>query len=111
MKYLIWIIILAMAGFLIYHFYFRQQSDEEAQVTALEKVYRSAEEQYVASARQMGTPGLVVIADPEIAIKKIKDIQERLTILKKNLKEQTAIARARRLEEKIAFFCTKNEID
>jgi regulator of protease activity HflC (stomatin/prohibitin superfamily) len=111
MKYLIWIIILAMAVFLIYSFYFRQQSAEEAQVTALEKAYRSAEEQYVASARQMGTPGLVVIADPEIAIRKIKDIQERLAILRKNLKEQIAIAHARRLEEKIALFCQKNEID
>ena len=111
MKYIILIIVLAVVGLLIYNFYLRQQSDEEAQVTTLEKAYRSAEEQYVASARQMGTPGLVVIADPEIAIKKIKNIQERLMILKKNLKEQTAIARARRLEEKIALFCQKNEID
>jgi len=80
-------------------------------VKQLEKYFLSAEEQYVTALRQMTEPGLVIIADPEPAIKKIKEVGVRLADLKKNLKQHTAIALARRLEERIEEFCTKNDID
>jgi hypothetical protein len=111
MKYLIWLVILALAGFLIYNYLIRPPSPEEAEVKQLEKVFRSAQDQYVASVRQMGTPGMAAIADPEAPINKIKQVRERLAALKKDLTEKTAIVRARRLEQQINDFCTKNEID
>lgn len=111
MKYLIWLIILALAGFLIFHYLIRPASAEEAEVKQLEKVFRSAQDQYVASVRQMGTPGMAATADPESAVNKVKQVRERLAALKKDLTEKTAIVRARRLEQQINDFCTKNEID
>jgi delta-aminolevulinic acid dehydratase/porphobilinogen synthase len=111
MKYLVWIVILAIVAFFIYSIFFRPQSEEEAQVKQLEKVFRSAEEQYVAAVRQMVEPGMATIADPEPAIKKIKEVQTRLATLQKNLKQPAAIALARRLEERIEEFCSKNDID
>jgi hypothetical protein len=111
MKYLIWLVILALAGFLIYQYLIRPPSAEEAEIRQLEKVFRSAGDQYVASVRQAGTPGMAEIADPESAINKIKRVRERLAVLKKDLTDKTAIVRARRLEQQINDFCTKNEID
>lgn len=111
MKYLIWLAILALAGFLIFHYLIRPPSAEVAQVRQLEKFFRSAQDQYVASVRQVGTPGMAAIADPESAVNKIKQARERLAALKKDLTEKTAIVRARRLEQRINDFCTKNEID
>jgi len=111
MKYVIWLVILGLAGFLIYHYLIRPPSAEEAEVRQLEKVFRLAQDQYIASVRQMGTPGMAAIADPESAVNKIKQVRERFAALKKDLTEKTAIVRARRLEQRINDFCTKNEID
>ncbi len=111
MKYFIWLVILALAGFLIYHYLMRSPSAEEVKVRQLEKVFRLAQDQFVASVREMGTPGMAAIADPESPINKIKQVRERLATLKKDLTEKTAIVRARRLEQRINEFCTKNDID
>ncbi len=111
MKYLIWLVILVLAGFLVYNYLIRPPSAEEAEVKQLEKVFRSAADQYVASVRQMGMPGMSAIADPESPINKIKQVRKRLAGLKKDLTEKTAIVRAGRLEQRIHDFCTKNEID
>jgi hypothetical protein len=54
---------------------------------------------------------VVVIAEPEFAIKKVQEVRLRLTELMKNLKEEKAIARAQKLETRIREFCSKNEID
>lgn len=111
MKYLIWLVILGIAGFLIYHQFIESKSEEEEEVKQVEKVFNQAVDRYITAMREAGEPGLVVIADPEFAIKKVKEVRIKVTELIRNLKEDAAITRAQKLETKIREFCRKNDID
>lgn len=111
MKYLIWIVILGIGGFFIYNQFFKFTSEEEEGVKQLEKVFHQAVDRYITAMREVGEPGLVVIADPEFAIKKVKEVRLSLTDLMRNLKEEKTIKRAQALETKIIEFCRKNDID
>jgi hypothetical protein len=111
MRFLIWVVILAVVAFLVYNHFFKAQSVEEDQVKQVEKEFNQSVDRYITAMREVGEPGVVVIAEPEFAIKKVQEVRLRLTELMKNLKEEKAIARAQKLETRIREFCSKNEID
>jgi hypothetical protein len=111
MRFLIWVIILAVAAFLVYSHFFKAESEEVAQVRQVEREFTRSVDRYITAMREVGEPGVVVIAEPEFAIKKIQEVRLRLTELMKNLKEEKAIARAQKLETRIIEFCNKNGID
>jgi len=72
MKYLIWLLMLAMAGFFIYNHFFKSASAEEEGVKQVEKVFDQAVDRYITSMREVGEPGLAVIADLNSPLKKSK---------------------------------------
>jgi hypothetical protein len=110
MKKLIWIIILAAAGYLAYTQFYPRLSEEEKQVRELERTFEGATTAFVAASRQLGEAGTAVIADPEAAVIKIKEVEQRLAGLMLGLTEETSLARAKALQSKIRDFYKKNEI-
>ncbi len=111
MKIFIWLLILAVVAFLGYQYYLKSISEEEGEVSQLEREFKRATDRYVSAMREAGEIGLVVIADPETAINKVKEVREKLRELMSKLTEEKAISRARALEDQILNFCRRNEID
>jgi tRNA G37 N-methylase TrmD len=110
-KYLVWIVILGLVGFLAYSYYWKAASKETTQVRDLEREFARDVDRYITSMRQAGEPGIVILADPETAIKKVQETRNRVTALLPKLTEKKAIARAQQLEERIRQFCRANQID
>jgi hypothetical protein len=108
MKKLIWIIILAAAGYLAYTQLYPRLTEEEKQVKELERTFEDATKAFVGGSRQLGETGTVVIADPEAAVDRIKEVEQRLNGLR--LTEEASQARAKALQSKIQNFYEKNEI-
>lgn len=111
MKKVIWLIIIAAAGYLAYTHFTRTPSPEEKLVRSLENEFRTATDNYIASMRQAAEPGLVAITDPEKAERQVREVRKKLKELLLTLTEEKAIARAQELEAKIQNFCQKNEIE
>jgi hypothetical protein len=111
MKWIAWILILAALGYLVYTLAFKPVTGELGAVRDLEREFTRSAERYLASLRQAGEPGMVVLADLEFAEKKVKDVRQQVIELMKNLKDPKAIARCWTLENKILEFCKRNQID
>jgi hypothetical protein len=111
MKVLVWILILAALGYLVYSLALKPLTGELSGVRSLEKEFNRAADRYITSMRQAGEPGLTVIADPEFAERKVKEVRQRAAELLKSLREPKVKARARALQAKIDNFCRINQID
>lgn len=111
MKRLIWLVILVILGYLAYTQYVNTTSGEFAQVRQLEKEFRRATDRFISAMRGAGEPGLVVLADPETAVRMVKGVRVKLQELMKTLTEERAIARAQELENQILTFFRRHEID
>ncbi len=111
MKRLVWLVTVAVVGYVAYLQFYPRLTPEEQQVRELEKAFDGAARAYVAASRQMGEPGLAAIADPEAAIEKIKDVEKKLAELEESLQEEKALAKAEELQVKIREFYRKNEIE
>jgi hypothetical protein len=111
MKTIIWILILAAVGYLVYSYTLKPLAGELGDVRVLEKVFNRATDRYITSMRQAGEPGLTVIADPEFAERKVKEVRQQAVELVKTLHDPRAIARAQALQAKIDNFCKINQID
>jgi len=110
MKKLIWIVILAAAGYIAYTQFFPQLSEEEKQVRELEKTFDGATKAFVGASSQLGEAGTAAIADPEAAVDKVKEVEQKLAGLKRSLTEETARVKAEELQSKIQNFYQKNQI-
>ncbi|OGD20443.1 MAG: hypothetical protein A2W03_01875 [Candidatus Aminicenantes bacterium RBG_16_63_16] len=111
MKALVWILILAALGYLVYSLTLKPLAGELGDVRTLEKEFNRAADRYITSLRQAGEPGLTVIADPEFAERKVSDVRQQAAELLKSLQDPKALARARILQAKIENFCKINQID
>ncbi len=111
MKSVVWLLIFAAAGYLVYTLTLKPMAGELSEVRSLEKEFNRATDRYITSMRQAGEPGLAVIADPEFAERKVKEVLQKARELPKKLQDPRAIARARALEAKIENFCKLNKID
>jgi hypothetical protein len=110
-KTLVWILILAAVGYLAYSVAVKPLAGELGEVRSLEKTFSHAVDRYITAMRQAGEPGLTVIADPEFAERKVKEMRQRAAELTNSLQEPKALARARALQAKIDNFCKINQID
>jgi len=110
MKKLVWLIILGLIGYLVYTQFFGPLSEEEQEVKALGIRFGTAQSQYMGALRQMGSLGLDATSDADDAIGAMKKVNKELLELKDSLTEADAIARAEKLEAKIAEFFEKNDI-
>jgi mevalonate kinase len=111
MKRLIWLVILGVLGYLAYTQYVRTTSGEVAQVRHLEKEFGRATDRFISAMRSAGEPGLVILADPETAVRMVKDVRVKLQELMKTLTEEKAIDLARNLEDRILTFFKRHEIE
>ena len=111
MKTVVWILILAALGYLVYSLTLKPLTGELAEVRSLEKTFNLATDRYITSLRQAGEPGLTVIADPEFAERKVKEVRQRGAELLKSLREPKALARGQALQARIENFCKINQID
>jgi hypothetical protein len=111
MKRLVWLVILGGLVYFGYIHLIRPSSPEVARVRTLEREFRRSTDRYINSMRQAGEPGLVILADPETAEQMVKNVRLRLSELMTTLSDEKAIARARNLEDQIASFCRRHEID
>jgi hypothetical protein len=111
MKFLVWILILAALGYLVYSVTLKPISGEMRTVRSLEKEYGRAADRYIASIRQAGEPGFAVIADPDFAERKVRDVRQKVEALMKNMQDSKAYARAKTLYAKIQNFCKLNQIE
>jgi len=111
MKALVWILILAALGYLVYSLALKPLTGELSEVRSLEKAFNRAADRYITSMRQAGEPGLAVIADPEFAERQVREVRQRAVALLKTLREPKAQERVRTLQAKIENFCKINQID
>jgi hypothetical protein len=111
MKFLVWVLILAALGYLVYSVTLKPVSGEVGTVRSLEREFNKSMDRYIAAIRQAGEPGMPILADPEFAERKVKDVRGEVEALLKNLQDPKARARATRLYAKIQNFCKVNQID
>jgi len=110
MRVLIWILIIAVISFLAYNYFYSALSEEEKQVKELEKRFNTAIEQYVRAVRTTAEIAMATVSDSDEAVRKVKNVKNELEELKKRLKEEDALTKAKKLEEKIREFYKRNEI-
>lgn len=110
MRILIWILVLAVIGFLAYNLFFKSLTDEEKQVKELETKFNTALSQFVRAVRTTAEIAMATTSDAEDAVRRVKQVKTDLEQLRKRLNEEAAIKRAQKLEEKIKEFYKKNEL-
>ena len=110
MRVLIWILVIAVIGFLAYNYFHSALSEEGKQVKEVEKKFNAAVEQYVRAVRTTAEIAMATLPDSDEAVRKVKNVKKELEELKKRLKEEDALKKAEKLEEKIREFYRKNEL-
>ncbi len=110
MKKIIAFLLVVVVGFLAYT-YFTSLSEEEKMVKALEKEFDQAVGNFLRAVRTMAGIGMDTTSDIDDAVVKIKKVKKELSALKGSLQEDSAKARAKKLEERIKEFERKNDIE
>jgi len=105
MKRIIWLIIVLVAGYLIYtHFSSQELSEQETKIMDLEKDFKVAQKRFRQSGRMGALGGMDSSSEMEDAIAFALKIKDDLVILMDELTEENASKRAERLNEKINRF-------
>lgn len=100
--------IIAAAVFIIFLQTRKPASAEELKVKAIEDSYTATAGRFVGSGGGPGASGLDVT---ERAVSMIQKLRADLNQLRATLTEPKAIRKAEELQEKIAEFCRKNDIN
>ncbi len=111
MKRLIWVLVLAIIGYVAYTQFVTPLSEQAKEVKLLEKKFNTATADYVRAVRTAGEIATVSLPSAEDAIRTIKKVKADLESLKKRLTEEDAISRAEKLEAKIKEFYRQNDLD
>ncbi len=107
MKALIVILILAAAGYLAYTYLYVPLTDEEKLVHNLEKRFDEASRSLLGAERAAGATGLDTTDDAELAIRRVRRIENELKNLKPTLKDESSKQKADELLAKIQNFKQK----
>lgn len=110
-RFVIVILILAVAGYLAYTYISRPLSEEEQAVRDLEKRYDTASRAFAGSSRMSGMTGVDMSSGAEDAVKAVKRVRAELAELRPGLSEEKAVARAEALQVKIVEFYRINQLD
>ena len=111
MKRLIWVLVIAIIGYIAYTQFVTPLSEEAMDVKQLEKKFNTASTDFVRAVRTASEIATVSLHSAEDAIRAIKKVKADLDSLKKRLKEEDAIKRAEKLEAKIKEFYRQNDLD
>jgi len=107
MRKFIAILILAAAGYMAYTYLYVPLTDEERVLNGLEKRFDEASRALLSAERTMGATGLDATSDAEMAIRRVRQVENELKNLKPTLKEENSKRKAEELEAKILDFNRK----
>jgi hypothetical protein len=110
MKALIWILILGAIGYFGYTNYVKPLTNEEKEVQMVEKKFDAAVEEYMQAVRKAGGLGMDTVSDVDAAIRKVRATKDAILNLRRRLKDEAAIERAKVLEVKMRNFYGKNDL-
>ncbi len=110
MKALAWILVLGAIGYFGYTNFVKPLTAEENEVQMIENKYDGAVEEYMQAVRKAGGLGMDTISDVEDAIRKIRGTKAAILNLKRRLKDEAAIQKAKALEAKMRQFYGKNDL-
>lgn len=110
MKALIWILILGAVGYFGYTNYVKPLTSEEKEVKLVEDKFDAAVEEYLQAVRKAGGLGMDTISDVDEAIGKVRSTKNALLNLRRSLREEAAIEKAKALEAKMRNFYAKNDL-
>jgi len=111
MKHFVWFVVLGALAYLFYSSAVKPASGEMGAVQSLEKAFNRSTDRYISAIRQAGEPGMVVLADPDFAERKVREVRQRVLDLMKNMRDEKALERAQALYAKIQDFCKLNQIE
>lgn len=111
MKKAVGILVLVLIGVLAYNHFHNPLSEQEKRVRAIEESFNSAVDKFIRATRDMSTPGLAAVADPESAEEALKAVRTEFERLKSGLTDATAKDRAAKLQARIEEFFRKNALD
>ncbi len=107
MKALITILFLVAVGYLAYTYLYVPMTDEEKLIHNLEKRFDEASRSLFGAERAAGATGLDTTDDAELAIRRVRRIENELRSLKLTLKDESSKQKAKELEAKILNFKQK----
>jgi hypothetical protein len=110
MRALVWILILGAIGYFGYTNYVKPLTSEEKEVQVIEKKFDAAVEEYMQAVRTAGGLGMDTISDVDAAIRKVRFSKDALLNLKRRLKDEAAIEKAKALEARMRTFYGKNDL-
>ena len=110
MRAVIFIIFIALLGFLVYTQFIHPPSEEQLEIRALQKEFDLAMNQYIRALKYTSGVGMDLVGDIEMAIARIKKVRAELDALKSKIQDEEALKKAASLEEKIKAFIKKNDI-
>ncbi|MGD8537571.1 MAG: hypothetical protein PVI66_02510 [Candidatus Aminicenantes bacterium] len=110
MKALIWILILGAIGYFGYTNYVKPLTSEEKEVKLVEDKFDAAVEEYLQAVRKAGGLGMDTVSDADAAIRKVRATKDALLNLKRRLKDEAALEKAKALEAKMRNFYARNDL-
>lgn len=110
MKALVWILILGAIGYFGYTKFVKPLTDEEKEVQMVGDRFDAAVEEYLQAVRKAGGLGMDTVSDADDAIRKVRACKDALLNLKRTLKDEAAIQKAKKLEAKMRTFYGKNDL-
>ena len=107
MKALMTLLILVAAGYLAYTYLYVPMTDEERLVHDLEKRFDEASRSLLGAERSAGFTGMDTTDDAELAIRRVRRIENELKNLKPTLKDESSKLKAEELMAKVRNFKQK----
>lgn len=111
MRAVIAILILVVAGYLAYTYLYQPMTDEAKNLKKLEDQFDEASRALLNAERMAGTTGLDTTADAEMAVRRVKRVENELRSVKSRLIEPADIDKAEQLEQKIKNFYRRIGLD
>lgn len=109
-KVLIVLVLIAGAGYYLYHRTTVVSSEEVQLVQDLQARFSESLNRFTSAVGRSGAIGIATTFDTEETVVEIDKIRKELAELRGRLTEAEAIARADKLTEKIEYFCKQNNI-
>ena len=107
MRALIVLLILAAAGYLAYTHLYVPMTDEEKIISDLEKRFDESSRALLNAERMAGSTGLDTTSDADLAVRRVKRVENELLNVKTTLKEENSLRRVEELEARIREFYRK----
>jgi hypothetical protein len=107
----LFLLFVLLIGFLVYTQFIQPKSEDLEAVKALKKEFDLAMNQYMRALKYTSGFGMDMVGDLEMAVARIKKVQNDLRNIKNTLQDEAAREKADILETKIDTFLKKNDLE